>query len=110
MFQIKILDQSEDYMAWQDEQSPWGKGGKTPSPEQFIADILKKLKESFGGGGGTPPGGDNGDPEPSGSSTAKMFGGMGKILIIILVIVLFQVVNASYYTIKPGERGVVLRF
>ena len=110
MFQIKILDQSEDYMAWQDEQSPWGKGGKTPSPEQFIADILKKLKQSFGGMGGTPPGGVEGGQEPSGSSPKKMFGGVGKILIIILVIVLFQVVNSSYYTIKPGERGVVLRF
>jgi len=107
---IMILEQSEDYMAWQDEQSPWGKGGKTPSPEDFIADILKKLKASFGGRGGTPPGGLNGDQEPSGSSPAKMFGGIGKILLIILAIVLFQVVNASYYTIKPGERGVVLRF
>ena len=97
-------------MAWQDEQSPWGKGGKTPSPEQFIADILKKLKQSFGGMGGTPPGGVEGGQEPSGSSPKKMFGGVGKILIIILVIVLFQVVNSSYYTIKPGERGVVLRF
>jgi len=36
-------------MAWQDEQPPWSKGGKTPSPEDFIADILKKLKTSFGG-------------------------------------------------------------
>ena len=97
-------------MAWQDEQSPWGKGGKTPSPEDFIADILKKLKAAFGGRGGTPPGGVDGDQGPSGSSPAKMFGGIGKILIVILAIVLFQVVSASYYTIKPGERGVVLRF
>ncbi len=97
-------------MAWQDEQSPWGKGGKTPSPEDFIAEILKKLKQAFGGSGGTPPGGLDGDQGPSGSSPAKMFGGFGKILIIILAIVLFQIVNASYYTIKPGERGVVLRF
>jgi len=97
-------------MAWQDEQSPWGKGGKNPSPEEFIADILKKLKQAFGGKGGTPPGGVEGDPDSSGGSPAKMFGGIGKIFIIILAIVLFQVVNASYYTIKPGERGVVLRF
>ncbi len=97
-------------MAWQDEQSPWGKGGKTPSPEEFIADILKKIKTSFGGMRGAPPGGGEGDQKPSGSSPRRMFGGIGKILIIILAIVLFQVVNASYYTIKPGERGVVLRF
>jgi membrane protease subunit HflK len=97
-------------MAWQDEQPPWGKGGKTPSPEEFIADILKKIKTSFGGMRGAPPGGGEGDQKPSGSSPRRMFGGIGKILIIILAIVLFQVVNASYYTIKPGERGVVLRF
>ena len=97
-------------MAWQDEQPPWGKGGKTPSPEDFIADILKKLKTAFGGMKGAPPGGGEGDQKPSGSSPARMFGGIGKILIIILAIVLFQVANSSYYTIKPGERGVVLRF
>jgi len=97
-------------MAWQDEQPPWGKGGKTPSPEDFIADILKKLKTSFGGMKGAPPGGGEGDQKPSGSSPKGMFGGIGKILIIILAIVLFQVANSSYYTIKPGERGVVLRF
>ena len=107
---IKILQQSEDYMAWQDEQPPWGKGGKTPSPEEFIAGILKKLKESFAGRSGTPPGGGEGDQSPSGSSPRRMFGGIGKILIVILAIVLFQVGNSSYYTIKPGERGVVLRF
>jgi membrane protease subunit HflK len=97
-------------MAWQDEQPPWGKGGKTPSPEDFIANILKKLKASFGGMKGAPPGGGEGDQKPSGSSPRGMFGGIGKILIIILAIVVFQVVNSSYYTIKPGERGVVLRF
>jgi len=96
-------------MAWQDEQPPWGKGGKTPSPEDFIAALLKKLKASFGGSGGTPPG-DGGMEGPAGKSPASLFGGMSKILIVILVIILFQVVNASYYTIKPGERGVVLRF
>ena len=42
-------------MAWQDEQPPWGKGGRTPSPEEFIADLLKKLKQTFGGGGSSAP-------------------------------------------------------
>ncbi|MBW2466479.1 MAG: protease modulator HflK, partial [Deltaproteobacteria bacterium] len=95
-------------MAWQDEQPPWGKGGKTPSPEEFIAELLKKLKAFFGGGG-TPPGDEEGR-DTTGRSPAGLFSGLGKILIIILIIVLFQVVNSSFYTIKPGERGVVLRF
>ena len=99
-------------MAWQDEQPPWGKGGRSKSPEDFIAELLKKLKESFTGGGSGPPpeGGEEGDPTPSGGTPKGLFGGMSKILIVILLIILFQVVNASYYTIKPGERGVVLRF
>ncbi len=97
-------------MAWQDEQSPWGKGGRTPSPEEFIAELLKKLKNAFSGGGsGTPPGEEGGQASAGGPSKGFL-GGLGKISIVILVIVLFQVVNSSYYTIKPGERGVVLRF
>ena len=96
-------------MAWQDEQPPWGGGKKSPSPEEFIAQLLKKLKNSFGGGGGSDIPGEEGGQVPTGPSRG-MFGGIGKILIVIGIIVLFQVVNSSYYTIKPGERGVVLRF
>jgi membrane protease subunit HflK len=107
---IKILQQSEDYMAWQDEQPPWGKGGRTPSPEDFIADLLKKLKQTFGGGGSGAPPGDEGGDVISGGTPSGLLGGIGKLLIIILIIVLFQVAYSSFYTIKPGERGVVLRF
>ena len=107
---IKILQQSEDYMAWQDEPPPWGKGGRTPSPEDFIADLLKKLKQTFGGGGSGAPPGDEGGDVISGGTPSGLLGGIGKLLIIILIIVLFQVAYSSFYTIKPGERGVVLRF
>ena len=100
-------------MAWQDNQSPWGKGGKTPSPEDFIADLLKKLKAAFSGGSGNgsgaPPGDDGGQGTADGSPKGFL-GGFGKIALIIIAIVLFQIISASYYTIKPGERGVVLRF
>ncbi len=104
-------------MAWQDEQPPWGKGGKTPSPEEFIAELLKKLKTFFGSGSGSGSSSDSGAApgDEGGMGTVNVppkgfLGGLGKISIVILVIVLFQVVNSSYYTIKPGERGVVLRF
>lgn len=96
-------------MAWQDEQPPWGKGGKTPSPEDFIAELLKKLKASFGGGSGAPPG-EGGGPGATGSPPAGLFGGVGKLFTVIIVIIIIQVVYSSFYTIKPGERGVVLRF
>ena len=96
-------------MAWQDEQPPWGKGGRPPSPEDFIAELLKKLKQTFGGGNGRPPGEGDGQP-PVGGQPPGLFGGIGKLLIIILAVILIQVVYSSFYTIEPGERGVVLRF
>jgi membrane protease subunit HflK len=97
-------------MAWQDEQSPWGKGGRTPSPEDFIAELLKKLKQTFGGGSSGAPPGEEGGEAPAGGPPTGLFGGIGKVLVIILIVVLLQVVWTSFYTIKPGERGVVLRF
>jgi len=97
-------------MAWQDEQPPWGKGGRTPSPEDFIADILKKLKAAFGGGRRNVPPGDEGDQGPAGGTPSGFLGGIGKILVVVLIIIVVQVVYSSFYTIKPGERGVVLRF
>ena len=97
-------------MAWQDEQSPWGKGGRTPSPEDIIAELLKKLKQAFGGGTGGAPPGEEGGQAPAGMPPTGLFGGLSKVLVVILVIVLIQVTYSSFYTIKPGERGVVLRF
>lgn len=100
-------------MAWQDEQSPWGKGGKTPTPEEFIAELLKKLKTFFASGSSSGPDatpGEEGGQSPSGGVPAGFLGGLGKISLIILAVILIQVVYSSFYTIKPGERGVVLRF
>ena len=97
-------------MAWQDEQPPWGKGGRTPSPEDFIADILKKLKAAFAGGRRNVPPGDEGDDGVPGGAPSGFLGGIGKILVVVLIIIVVQVVYSSFYTIKPGERGVVLRF
>ena len=96
-------------MAWQDEQPPWSGGKKSPSPEDFIADLLKKLKQSFGGGGRSDIPGEEGGEGPTGPSPG-ILGGVGKILIVIGIVILFQVAYSAFYTIKPGERGVVLRF
>jgi membrane protease subunit HflK len=97
-------------MAWQDEQPPWGKGGRTPSPEDFIADLLKKIKAAFGGDRSNVPPGEGGGEGVSGGTPSGLLGGIGKLLVIILIVILIQVVYSSFYTIKPGERGVVLRF
>ena len=99
-------------MAWQDEKSPWDGGKKSSSPEDFIADLLKKLKEGFsgfGGKGGSNIPGEEGGQGPTPPSRG-IFGGLGKILLVVGIVILFQIVYSSFYTIKPGERGVVLRF
>ena len=96
-------------MAWQDEQPPWGGGKKPFSPEDFIAELLKKLKQGFGGGGRSDIPGEEGGEGPTGPSPG-ILGGVGKILIVIGIVILFQVAYSAFYTIKPGERGVILRF
>lgn len=96
-------------MAWQDEKPPWGKPGGPSSPEDLITALIKKLKESFSGIGiGKGQGGD-GSGAPTGVSSGPG-GGIGKIIMIIAAVLIFQVAYSSFYTIKPGERGVVLRF
>jgi membrane protease subunit HflK len=95
-------------MSWQDQQSPWGKQGGPSSPEEFIAKILKQIKEAFSGGGGG--GQDDDQPQPAGPGRGVPKGLLGKLAIIVAIIILFNMANSFYYTIKPGEKGVVLRF
>ncbi len=94
-------------MSWQDEQPQWGKKKGPSSPEDFIAALLKKIKDSFEGGGnkggGSAPG--------SGGNTPSLKGGLGVFGLIIVVIVGIIVLRSSFYTLDEaqGERGVVLR-
>ena len=106
-------------MAWQDEQPQWGKNKRPAGPEDLIVAFLKKIKEMFdgiGGGQGSGQGsgqggGQGGDKNGSGSSGMPpgMWGGLGKIALIIGVLFVVNIVYSSFYTIQPGERGVVLR-
>jgi len=96
-------------MGWEDEQPPWGKKKGPPTPEELIAALINKLKEAFSG---APSGGaSGGEGGAGGGKPATGSGpGFGKLFIVIAVIVAFYVVNAAFFTIKPGEQGVVLRF
>ena len=93
-------------MSWQDEQPPqWGKKKGPSSPEDLIAALLKKIKESFEGGGS------GGDGSGSGPGAPDFKGGLGAFGLIVIVIVGIVVLRSSFYTIDEakGERGVVLR-
>jgi len=88
------------------EEPPWAKKKKgPPTPEELVAGLINKIKEAFEGSGG---GGGNG-----GESRQRTGDGgfPGKILAVVLsVVILLGILNASFFTIKPNERGVVLRF
>ncbi len=90
-------------MTWQDQQPPWGKPKRPTNPEDLIAVLLKKIKDGFSGG-------NQGDGSDKSAPPPGLWGGLGKIALIIAALVLFNVVYSSFYTIEPGERGVVLRF
>jgi len=95
-------------MAWDDQQPPWGQNKRPPTPEELIANLIKTIKAAFVGGGGQSRGG--GGSGQSDDAPGNMWSGFGKVAAIIVAVLLFNVVYSSFYTIEPGERGVVLRF
>ncbi|MDZ7642289.1 MAG: FtsH protease activity modulator HflK [Desulfurivibrio sp.] len=88
-------------MAWDDQQPPWGQR-KRPSPEEQLAAMLKKFKNFFEGGG-SGDGGQRSD-EPGGSGINP-----GTVAVVIAVVLAAVLLFSSFYTIRPGEQGVVLR-
>jgi len=97
-------------MAWDDQQPQWGKKKGPSSPEEFIAALLKKIKDNFAGGGGQG-GGQGGDPASSGDKQPpNMLSSILRIGSIIAILFLLQILYSSFYTIEPGERGVITRF
>ncbi len=91
------------------EQPPWGKKKRPSSPEDFLASLIKKIRDSFENSqqNNEPPGEDNNQKPPEGPG---MFLGAGKVVIIIGAVFLFQIIYSSFYTIQPGEVGILLRF
>jgi membrane protease subunit HflK len=93
-------------MSEHDQQPPWGKKKKPQTPEEMVAQIIKKLQGYFSEKKQAPSSGEGGEKQPS---SFNPMGSIGKIIGIVLIIVLFQGVLSSVYKITPGEVGVILR-
>jgi len=95
-------------MAMNDQQPPWGRKKRPSSPEDLIAAIIQKIRDSFSDQGNDKgyKKDDGGEPprEPNLSAT------IGKVFLIIVAIILFQVVYSCFFTIEPGNVGIVLQF
>ncbi|MDF1615145.1 FtsH protease activity modulator HflK [Desulfurivibrio dismutans] len=90
-------------MSWDNQQPPWGqrKGGQ--SPEEQLAALVQKIKNFFSGGGGQGGGDrDSGGGQGPGVNPGLIAGVIGVVLVGLLL-------ASSFYTIRPGEQGVVLR-
>ncbi len=93
-------------MPGQDQQPPWGKKKNPQTPEEMVAQLIKKIQAYFSDsprkkGSANQP---KQPTEPPNTLTA-----IGKILGVILIVLVLQGVYASFYKITPGEVGVVLR-
>lgn len=92
-------------MSNQDQQPPWGKKKKPQTPEDLVAQLIKKLQDYFS----DSPKKDPGQGTPKKVTPPNPFASIGKLLAIVAIVLVLQGVYASVYKIMPGEVGVVLR-
>jgi modulator of FtsH protease HflK len=90
----------------QDQQPPWGKKKKPQTPEEMVAQLIKKLQDYFSDSPKKEPG----QETPKKTTPPNPLASIGKLLSIVLIVLLLQGVYSSFYKINPAEVGVVLRF
>lgn len=91
------------------EQPPWGKKKKPTGPEDLLAVLIQKIRDAFAGneeGASSASSSDGHQP----SAPSSPLAGAGKLLAVVTAAFLLQGVFSSFFTIKPGEVGIVLRF
>ena len=94
-------------MSNENQEPPWGRKRKPQTPEELLAQLIKKIQDFFS---------ERNTPGPGNSEGAKPshpvhpFANLGKILALVLVGVILQGLYSSVYKIAPNEVGVILRF
>jgi len=91
------------------EQPPWGQKKKPSGPEDLLAVLIQKIRDAFADHKeeGTPKPGPN---QPPPDQPTNFLAGAGKIVAIVAAVILLQGAFSCFFTIKPGEVGVILRF
>ncbi|WP_319588083.1 FtsH protease activity modulator HflK [uncultured Desulfobulbus sp.] len=89
------------------EQPPWGKKKSPSGPEDLLAVLIQKIRDFFAEKGQKSTPDRSGSPPPE--TPPNLLSGAGKIIAIVAVALLLQTAFSSFYTIKPGEVGIVLR-
>lgn len=93
-------------MSYDNEQPPWGKKKGPATPEEMLASFIAKIRDAFDGGGDSGGGGGH---SSSGDQPPGLLGGMMRVITVVAILFAVNVVYSSFYTIEPGEKGVVLR-
>ena len=96
------------------EQPPWGKKKKPNPTEDFLAQLIQKIRDFFEQQNteqrSSQPSGDGDGPgQPPAQKQSPLKGG-GMFFSLIVAALAIQVLFASFFTIAPGEVGVILRF
>ncbi len=90
------------------QQPPWGQNKTPSSPEDILAALIQKIRDTFGPQEQQNNQNDDNNTPPSSAQGTGL--GIGKIFLIILVLLIFKGVYSSFYTIEPGKVGIILRF
>ncbi len=94
-------------MSMQDQQPPWGRKKRPQTPEEVVAQLIKKLQDFFSEGKKSSSGGDE---SSSRSGPPNPFSIIAKVLVLALIVIVLQGLYQSFYKVDPNEVGIVLRF
>ncbi|MBU0946377.1 MAG: FtsH protease activity modulator HflK [Proteobacteria bacterium] len=93
-------------MSNQDQQPPWGQKKKPQTPEEMVAQLIKKLQDFFSD---SPKKEHSTGEGVRNSPPPNPFAAIGKLFAIVLAVLVLQSLYSSFYKISPSEVGVILR-